>query len=196
MGLIREILAACDDITYHYITSKQPRFIRAFNYKRSMKKIDKILEKLNSSDITGLLLEYIGVLLETHPPFGRYEHCVTVKLINEKYRSSFEYDILKTNRDKYHIIADIIQIPNGGFDTSCSIQFHIYHNGIKSISFFVPLEDLIPKVLEDPNILESVAAEARLEFSKIIQYDIIQFFKDYQKDCKTKVEIDGSKRNF
>jgi hypothetical protein len=191
MGLIRDILAACDDITYHYISSKQPKFIRSINFKHSMKKIDKLIDKLNSSDITGLVVEYMEVLLELHPPFGRFEHCVSVKLINERYSSTFEYDILKTNRDKYHIIADVYQIPNGGFENSCSIKIHIYHNGLKTISFFIPLEELTPKIIEDPNRIEAISAEARIEFGRIIQYDIVQFFKEYQKNCKAKVEIDG-----
>lgn len=192
MGLIRDILAACDDITYHYISSKQPKFIRSINFKHSMKKIDKLIDKLNSSDITGLVVEYMEVLLELHPPFGRFEHCVSVKLLNERYSSTFEYDILKTNRDKYHIIADIFQAHSGGFENnSCSIKIHIYHNGLATISFFIPLEDLIPKVLEDPNRIEAISAESRVELAKIIQYDIIQFFKAYEKDCKTKVELNG-----
>ena len=192
MGLIRDILAACDDITYHYISSKQPKFIKSISFNRSMKKIDKLIDKLNSSDITSLVFEYVEVLLEQHPPYGRFEHCVSVKLINERYSSTFEYDILKTNRDKYHIIADVYQIPNGGFEKSCSIKIHIYHNGLKTISFFIPLEELTPKIIEDPNRIEAISAEARLEFSRIIQYDIVQFFKEYQRNCKAKVEIDGS----
>lgn len=191
MGLIRDVLAACDDITYHYISSKQPKFIKDINFNRSSKKIEKLIDKLSNSDITGLVVEYIEVLLETHPPFGRFEHCNSVKLINEKYNSTFEYDILKTNIDKYHIIADVYQVSNGGFDTSCSVKIHIYHNGLMALSFFVPLEDITPKVLEDPNRIEAISAEARVEFSKIIQYDIIQFFRTYLKDCKTKVELNG-----
>ena len=191
MGLIKDILAACDDITYHYISSKQPKIIKNINFNHSMKKIDKLINKLNNSDITGLIIEYTEVLSELHPPYGRFEHCKSVKLINERYNSTFEYDILKSNRDKYHIVADVYQIPNGGFDISCSIQIHIYHNGIPTISFFIPLKDLIPKVLKDPNRIEAISAEARIEFSKIIQYDIIQFFKEYQKNCRSKVELNG-----
>ena len=195
MGLIKDILATCDDITYHYISSKRPKFMRRITYNRSMKKIDKILDKLNTSDITGLVLEYVEVLLETHPPYGRFEHCASVKLLNDRYSACFEYDILKTNRDKYHIVADIYHLATwfSEYNTSnpVMIQFHIYHNAIKSISFSVQLDELTPKVLDDPNRLEAVSAEARLEFGKIIQYDIIQFFKEYQKNCKSRVEIDG-----
>ena len=184
MGLIREILATCDDITYHYISSKKPKLIKRITYNRSMRKIDLILDKLNDSDITGLVLEYIEILSETNPPYGRYEHCMSVKLINEKYNACFEYDILKTNRDKYHIIADIYQTStfwNSDKESEIPgvVQFHIYHNGIRAISFSVELGNMIPKILDDPNRLEAVSAEARIEFSKIIQYDIIQFFKDY-----------------
>ena len=193
MGLIKEILAACDDVTYHYLSSKRPKFIKKITYIRSMKKIDNIINKLSISDITDLVLEYIEVLLETHPPFGRYEHCASVKLLNEKYSACFEYDILKTNRDKYHIIADVFHVSNWFEDNKspAAILFHIFHNGIKSISFSVNLDDIIPKILDDPNRLEAISAEARLEFTKIIQYDIIQFFKEYQSKCKVKVKVDG-----
>ena len=193
MGLIKDILATCDDITYHYISSKQLKIIKNINFNHSMKKIDKLIDKLNNSDVTSMITEYVEVLLEQHPPYGRFEHCVSVKLVNERYSSTFEYDILKTNRDKYHIVVDVYSISSWFEDNKNQVmlQFHIYHNAIKSISFSVKLDDIIPKVLDDPNRLEAVSAEARIEFTKIIQYDIIQFFKDYQSKCKAKVKVDG-----
>lgn len=189
MSIISEIMSACDDIVLQYNDSKYPKFVKRIIFESNINKIDKLINKLNNIDISGLVIEYIRLLLKTYPPFGKFKHCVSVKSINDSHIGAFEYDISKDDK-YYHVIANVIESADNGFNSNyCSIRINIYYNGFNQLSFFISLNELIPEDIDMKNRLEAISAKSRIEFQKIIQEDIIEFLSKYVNKCKVSVNL-------
>lgn len=183
MRILKDIIATCDDITYQYSISKAPKFIKDINAKNNFKKIDKVIDKLNSHIDNDIVGEYVEILLEQLPPRGTYKHCKSVKNNNDYYSASFEYNILKTKSDSFNVIADIFQT-YAAFGKPFSISITVFHNKLKQISFQIALENLIPPVINDANRDEKIATEARIGLINILQKDIVSFMNDYIDKCR------------
>ena len=183
MRILKDIIATCDDITYQYSISKAPKFIKDINAKNNFKKIDKVIDKLNSHIDNDIVGEYVEILLEQLPPRGTYKHCKSVKNNNDYYSASFEYNILETKSDSFNVIADIFQT-YAAFGKPFSISITVFHNKLKQISFQIALENLIPPVINDANRDEKIATEARIGLINILQKDIVSFMNDYIDKCR------------
>ena len=183
MRILKDIIATCDDITYQYSISKAPKFIKDINAKNNFKKVDKIIDKLNSHIDNDIVGEYVEILLEQLPPRGTYKHCKSVKNNNDYYSASFEYNILETKKDSFNVIADIFQT-YAAFGKPFSISITVFHNKLKQISFQIALENLIPPVINDANRDEKIATEARIGLINILQKDIVSFMNDYIDKCR------------
>ena len=183
MRILKDIIATCDDITYQYSINKAPKFIKDINAKNNFKKVDKIIDKLNSHIDNDIVGEYVEILLEQLPPRGTYKHCKSVKNNNDYYSASFEYNILETKKDSFNVIADIFQT-YAAFGKPFSISITVFHNKLKQISFQIALENLIPPVINDANRDEKIATEARIGLINILQKDIVSFMNDYIDKCR------------
>jgi len=189
MSILRDILSTYDDITYQYLESKYPEFIKTFIFNRNMKKVDKVINSLSNANILNLIIEYLELLLENYPPYGRYKHCASVRVVNKIYTGTFEFDIIKSNKNKYHIIAVVYQSYNGGFEKNSTVKIHIYHDTIFQLSFFVDIDHIKPSNIDNISILDHISAMSRVEFQNIVKNDIIEFLKDYKEKCQTKAYL-------
>lgn len=188
MGLIREILEICDNINYQYENSKFPKFIKKYIYKNNIKRIEDIIDKLEDKINANHVSEYIRLLAEHYPPDGVFEHCKSVKNLGVSFAATFEFDMLKTNNDKYVVAADVYDISNGAFEKSCNTKIAIFHHDIQQMSFECALDNLTPITEGSTNRAETLAYTSRIKLQTIIKQDTIQFLKNYIEECRGKID--------
>lgn len=107
-NIIREMKEIDADITLWYRNSKLPKFIKKLSAKNKRRKLHNVINEIKDMDSIpiGLLYEYITILNDTYPPYGRYGSCSKITVDNDGMLATF-----LTRIDEKRIAISMINLP-------------------------------------------------------------------------------------
>lgn len=90
-SIIRDLREIDIDINLQYRNSKLPKFIKKIIAGMKRKKLHILINEINDVEqiAVGLLEEYIKIILDTYPPYGRYRNCSKVTIDNNGSIATF-----------------------------------------------------------------------------------------------------------
>lgn len=90
-SIIRDLKDIDIDINLQYRNSKFPKFIKKILAKIKRKKLHVLIDEIKNIDQipVGLFEEYVKIILDTYPPFGRYRSCSKVIIDNNESIATF-----------------------------------------------------------------------------------------------------------
>lgn len=90
-SIIRDLREIDIDINLQYRNSKLPKFIKKIIAGMRRKKLHTLINGINDIDQVAirLLEEYIKIVLDTYPPYGRYRNCSKVSINNDGSIATF-----------------------------------------------------------------------------------------------------------
>lgn len=112
-SIIRELREIDIDINLQYRNSKLPKFIKKMIAGTKRKKLHALINEISDVEqiAVRLLEEYVKIILDTYPPYGRYRNCSKVIMDNNGSIATFinRIDERKTAVMMVNLSSNIIE---------------------------------------------------------------------------------------